>query len=118
MTTVTIQLSQTNLKFITRKLKKHGLTDATAYFNALIAKDRQDEETERINSRMEKSIEARLARREKLPFPTYETRADIQNLLAEAVNSGEPVRVTKQEWRDLDAEVTARYEARQRRKSA
>lgn len=89
MTSVNISLPTNQRQYVEEKVSKGGYSTVSEYFRELI---RQDEQRE---------AEARL-----------------ESLLLQAMESGEPTPMTKEDWADVRKEVKRRAALRKKRKSA
>ena len=88
MTSVNISLPSNQRQFVERKVSRGGYSTISEYFRELI---RQDEQRE---------AEARL-----------------ESLLLQAMESGEPTPMTKEDWHDVRKEVKRRAVQRNKAKS-
>jgi antitoxin ParD1/3/4 len=88
MTSVNISLPTNQRQFVEKKISKGGYSTVSEYFRELI---RQDEQRE---------AEARL-----------------ETLLLQALESGEPTPMTKEDWDDVRKEVRRRATQRKKGKS-
>ncbi len=76
MTTVTISMPESLRKFVDTQIKQKGFGNVSEYFRALVREEQ-----------------------------TKEADRELEALLLEGLDSGEPITVTPQFWQDLKAEA-------------
>ncbi len=111
MTTITIQLTNDRFTFIKRQLKDGGYKDINQIFSRMIDRER---EIQAINQVMERNVRAYLDKDEKPPVPYADRLDEAESLLDEVED--EPVDMTAAEWANINAEITAQYQARKNRR--